>query len=306
MLNIIKYRYVWFAISFILITASIASLLVWGLRLGIDYTGGSIQEISWTVPRPSSELIAEVFKEQGIESVLIQQSGDDISIQRFKNIDEETHNKLVNALKDRFAVDQADADRSLSENSYSSIGPTIGSELKTKSLYAIVIVLLAIILYVAWAFRRVSRPIASWKYGVAAVIALTHDVVIPIGIFSVLGHYLGYEIDILFVTAILTVLGFSVHDTIVVFDRIRENLMKKEGGFEEIVNYSVNQTVVRSINTSFTVMLVLLAVYFFGGESVRNFTLTLIIGIFFGTYSSIFIASPILVVWNRLAAAKKS
>ena len=192
----------------------------------------------------------------------------------------------------------------MTEKSFSSVGPTIGNELKQKSYYAIALVLLAIVIYIAWAFRRVSRPVASWKYGVAAIIALLHDVIIPTGVFSALGHFLGYEVDVLFVTALLTVLGFSVHDTIVVFDRIRENLLKREGSFEDIVNYSVNQTMTRSINTSATVMLVLLAVYFFGGESVRNFTLVLILGVFFGTYSSIFIASPILVVWHKLAGRK--
>ncbi len=160
-------------------------------------------------------------------------------------------------------------------------------------------VLLLIIIYIAFAFRKVSRPVASWKYGVAAVIALFHDVFIPTGIFSILGHYFGVEIDLLFVTGLLTILGFSVHDTIVVFDRIRENLRKGVGkNFEETVNVSINQTIVRSINTSLTVFLTLLAIYIFGGASVKYFALLLMIGIFFGTYSSIFVASSLLVSWE--------
>jgi len=303
-MQFIKYRALWFTISGILIAASVISLFVWGLKFGIDFTGGSIQEITWKVERPSTDAIGAVFKEQGVNDAIIQNSGLNDTIQRFKDVDEPTHKKVLDALQEKFAAAGKTGGDVLEEKSFSSIGPTIGNELKTKSLYAIVMVLCAIILYIAWAFRRVSRPVASWKYGVAAVIALLHDVFIPIGIFSILGHYMGYEMDILFVTALLTVLGFSVHDTIVVFDRIRENLLKREGGFAEIVNFSINQTVVRSINTSFTVMLVLLAVYFFGGVSTRNFVLTLIIGVFFGTYSSIFVASPILVVWNNLSLRK--
>lgn len=303
-MQVIKYRVVWFVISGVLIASSIASLFVWGLKFGIDFTGGSIQEISWNEPRPDAPSISSVFRSQGVEDVIIQNSGDKETILRFKDVSEDQHAKLLSALETKFAAKDATGAKALEEKSFSSIGPSIGNEMKTKSIYAIVMVLLAIILYVAWAFRKVSRPVVSWKYGVAAVIALVHDVFIPIGFFSILGHFFGYEIDILFVTALLTVLGFSVHDTIVVFDRIRENLLKRDGEFGEIVNYSVNQTFVRSINTSLTVMMVLLAVFFFGGASVKNFVLTLIIGVFFGTYSSIFIASPILVEWQKRGAKR--
>jgi preprotein translocase subunit SecF len=301
MIPIIRLRKLWFAISGILFLGSILSLAVWELKFGIDFTGGTIQEIHWKYERPTGDALRATFKGKGIDDVVVQNSGERDTILRFKEIDETKHSDLIDQLKYDFATKGGGATEDvLVEQSFSSIGPTIGNELKTKSYYALAIVLLAIIIYIAWAFRRVSRPVASWKYGVAAIIALLHDVVIPTGVFSVLGHFLGYEIDILFVTGLLTVLGFSVHDTIVVFDRIRENLLKREGSFEEIVNFSVNQTIVRSVNTSFTVMLVLLAVYFFGGESVHNFTLVLILGVFFGTYSSIFIASPILVLWHNL------
>ena len=172
---------------------------------------------------------------------------------------------------------------------------------------AVVLALVFIILYVAWAFRHVSKPVSSWKYGVAAIVALFHDVVIPLGIFSALGHFKGVEIDTLFITAILTILGFSVHDTIVVFDRIRENLrkLKQSEQFDVTVNRSINETLARSINTSFTVLLVLLAVFFWGGETTHYFTLALMLGVIFGTYSSIFIASPVVVIWNRISSGKR-
>lgn len=189
----------------------------------------------------------------------------------------------------------------VAENRYESIGPIVGQELRSKSIYAIIMVLLGIILYISWAFRKVSEPVSSWKYGLAAIIALIHDVVIPTGVFVILGKVAGVEIDILFVTALLTILGFSVNDTIVVFDRTRENLARVHGhsDFEGIVNKSVNQTMTRSIYTSATVFLVLLAIYIFGGGSIKNFTLTLMIGVVVGTYSSIFIASPLLVEWEH-------
>ncbi|TSC73730.1 MAG: preprotein translocase subunit SecF, partial [Parcubacteria group bacterium Gr01-1014_44] len=193
------------------------------------------------------------------------------------------------------------------EKRFNAIGPTIGEELKRKSLWAMAIVLIFIVLYIAWAFRQVSKPVQSWKYGVAAIVALLHDVSIPTGVFAVLGHFYNIEVDTLFVTALLTILGFSVHDTIVVFDRIRENL-KKAGrtthvDFEQTIEQSIRDTMARSINTSLTVMIVMLTLYFFGGASTKYFSLAILIGVGFGTYSSIFIASALLVTWHRWALA---
>jgi len=183
---------------------------------------------------------------------------------------------------------------------FDSIGPTIGKELQQKAIYAILIVIIAIILYIAYAFRKVSHPIESWKYGVAAVIALIHDILIVTGIFSALGHFFGYQVDTLFITALLTILGFSVHDTIVTFDRTRENLHRHQDQiFEDVINSSVNETLTRSLNTSITTFFALLAIYLFGGQSLKEFILALMIGIIFGTYSSIFLASPLLMVWYR-------
>jgi len=189
----------------------------------------------------------------------------------------------------------------LTELRFEAIGPSIGQELKSKAIYAIIIVLIAIVLYIAWAFRKVSYPVTSWKYGIVAIITLFHDIIITLGIFILLGKYLGIEVNTPFIAALLTILGYSVNDTIVVFDRIRENLHKYEGEFEEIVDKSVKETITRSINTSLTTELVLLAILVFGGASIRDFVLVLVVGIFLGTYSSIFIASPFLVVWQKLS-----
>lgn len=189
----------------------------------------------------------------------------------------------------------------LEELRFDSVGPTIGKELRQKSIVAIIIVNIAIILYIAYVFRKVSYPVESWKYGVSAVIALIHDIVIVTGIFSILGHFLGYQVDSLFVTALLTILGFSVHDTIVTFDRTRENLRHhQDKTFEDVVNLSVNQTIVRSINTTMTALISLIAIFLFGGESTRLFALALICGFVVGTYSSIFLASPLLLLWYKV------
>jgi preprotein translocase subunit SecF len=193
----------------------------------------------------------------------------------------------------------------LIEQRFDSIGPTIGKELQQKSIYALIIVNLAIIFYIAFAFRKVSKPVESWKYGVAAVIALIHDVLCVIGLFSVLGHFFNYQVDSLFIIAILTILGFSVHDTIVTFDRTRENLHHHlDKTFEEVVNLSVNETLVRSINTSLTTFLTLFSIFLFGGDSLKHFVLALMFGIIIGTYSSIFIASPLLLIFYKLKKYK--
>ncbi len=299
--NFIKNQKYFLTLSVILVFGGIIAFLVWGLKPGIDFTGGALLEVEYKTDRPTQNDIATVISPI-VEKPLIQPVGDNGFIIRTKTIDEPTHQKLISALKEKITVDN-----SLTEKQFQAIGPSISSELKSKSYSAIVLVLLAIIAYIAFAFRKVSKPVSSWKFGVCAVLALTHDIFIPVGIFTALGNYQSLENDTLFVTALLTILGFSVHDTIVVFDRIRENLIKyTKESFEQVVDRSVNQTMVRSINTSFTVLLVLLAVFFFGGETIKYFVLTLILGVVFGTYSSIFVASPLLVLWQRSAVKKRS
>lgn len=195
----------------------------------------------------------------------------------------------------------------VSEKSFETIGPVVGNELKSSAIWAIIIAVIAIILYIAWAFRKVSYPVSSFKYGIIAAAALLHDVLTTVGIFAILGHFLNIEVGISFVAAILTILGYSVHDTIVVFDRTRENLFKyRTGDFEDTVNRCVNETLVRSINTSFTVVLILAVMFLFGGQSIRYFVLTLMIGVTVGTYSSIFVASPLLVTWQKFDDKRKA
>lgn len=291
MIHIVRKRKTWFAISAFLVSASILSLIFWGLNLGIDFTGGSLLEIKFSESRPSIEEIQEVVSIKDLGDVLIQPMGDKNIVLRLKNINEEEHQDLFSALSERYP--------DISEERFDSIGPVIGEELQEKSLTAIILVIIAIALYIAFVFRKVSYPITSWKYGIVTLFALFHDVIIPLGVFAILGKFLNIEIGSAFVAAMLTVLGYSVNDTIVVFDRVRENLMRGGGEFEGLVEKSVNETLGRSINTTLTTLLVLVSVFLFGGETVKIFALALIIGVAAGAYSSIFIASPLLVSWYK-------
>ena len=293
-MKIIDFRKTTYTISGILVGASFLSLFFWGLKLGIDFTGGSLLEIEYKTSRPQNDAIIGQLVKLGIKDVVPQPTGERGIILRLPDLNETRHQEILNSLG---------GPANLIEKQFTSIGPTIGQELKKNSLWAIVLVMLAIMAYIAWAFRQVSRPISSWKYGVAALIALIHDVSIPAGFFAMLGHFYGITVDTLFVTALLTILGFSVHDTIVVFDRVRENLKKlgSREAFEEVIEKSLRQTIGRSINTSFTVMLVMLALYLFGGATTKYFSLAILVGVFFGTYSSIFIASFLLITWHKFS-----
>ncbi len=304
MLNIIGHRKKYFTISILLVLASWTIIGVFGLRLGRDFTGGALLEFRQT-PRVLERVdVEEITNALRVEGAQVTLGGEGNVLVRMKPIAEEDHQKLLAEIKSSAVSKNAEA--VVEEIRFESIGPTVGQEMKSKAIKAIAYALIAIVLYVAWAFRKVSKPVQSWKYGLVAILALVHDISIPAGVFALLGHLAGVEIDALFVTALLTVLGFSVHDTIVVFDRIRENLLRKGGAnFEEIANLSVNETFVRSVNTSLTTFLVLAALYVLGGESTQYFVLALIIGIFFGTYSSIFVASPLLVVWHNLMMKRK-
>jgi len=292
MLNIIKYYKFWFIVSAILLVAGIASLVAFGLKPGIDFTGGALMQIKFGNSVPASADIQKVIADAGTQGAQIQSAGNNTVNIRTSPIENDQHNKIIDALKAKFG--------DITEEQYTSIGPVIGKELRGDAAWQLALVSLGIVLYIAYAFRKVSRPVSSWRFGWAAIIALLHDLFIVIGVFSILGHFLGVEVDSLFVTALLTVLGFSVHDTIVVFDRIRENLRLRAGSsLPEIINSSINQTLVRSINTSVTVVFVLLAMLLFGGETIRYFVLALLVGIVAGKYSSIYIASPILIVWHN-------
>lgn len=303
MYNIIQKRKIWLSISGTLVALSIILLMTWGLKFGIDFTGGSLLEVNFLADKPAISDIRNSLSGLELGDFAVQSSDEGSFILRLKDISEEKHQEILSKLNDLSVGESEGMTEGISrveELRFDSIGPSIGQELKQKSVYAMVLVLIAIILYIAWAFRKVSKPVSSWKYGFIAIVALFHDVLITMGVFVVLGKYFGVEVNTTFVAAILTVLGYSVNDTIVIFDRIRENIPKSEDDFESTINKSVNQTITRSINTALTTILVLLAIVLWGGATIQSFALALVIGIFVGTYSSIFLASPLLVVWEKM------
>ncbi len=288
----IKYSKLWLIVSGLITLVCVIFLAVWGLKPGIDFTGGSLLELSFT-QRPETVEIQNVFDGLGLKNTFIQKIGDYGAIVRTNFLTEEEHQRILNEVQSKLQTD----DNQVHEESFQTIGSSISNQLKSKAIWAIIFVLLGIIVYVAYAFRKVSRPVASWKYGVLAIVALFHDVLLVMGVFAVLGRFFGVEVDTAFVVAILTVLGYSVNDTIVVYDRIRENLQRHGGdNFVDVVNMGLNQTLMRSINTTFKTLLPLIALFFIGGSSIHYFVLALLIGIASGAYSSIFIASPLLVV----------
>lgn len=299
MYNIIgktKYAYIF---SIIFTAASIISISIWGLKLGIDFTGGTLMEIQFSQNVPSNQDLGDVLKDLDLKSLTIQTAGNRSALIRYASESDEINQAVFNKIYEKYSDAR--------EMKVDFINSSVSSELKRSSLWAIFLAIIGIMAYIAWAFRKVSRPVASWKYGLGAVIALVHDVLITVGVFSVLGHFAGIEVGIPFIAALLTILGFSVHDTIVVYDRTRENLLRSSSKelFPEIVNRSLNETLVRSINTSLTVLITLLSIYIFGGDSIKDFSLALIIGISFGTYSSIFIASGLLVTSYNWQIRKK-
>lgn len=381
MIKIVQRRKTWFALSAILISISIAALCVWGLKLGIDFTGGTLMEFSFEEKTLNSEEIKNVLEDLDIGEVNVQFSNDSVLL-RFKDVDEDTHQEIIRALDLAILgengneegdnnleesiedIDEEDADTliesisgirkamaadeigvvdeveesgievttdsgeeiyieseeidlesviatsekksKIKEKRFDSIGPVIGNELKSTAVIAIVIALIAIVFYIGWAFRKVSRPVSSFKYGIIATITLFHDIIITLGVFAVLGHLYNIEVGIPFVAALLAILGYSVNDTIVVFDRTRENLIRSgHDEFESVVNKSVNETLIRSLNTSFTTLLVLTTLYLFGGETIKYFVIALIVGVSAGTYSSIFIASPLLVTWQKWSLKRR-
>lgn len=298
-MDIIKKRSWFLGVSGVLIAASVASIAVFGFRPGIDLSGGTQWEIS--IPGVSDEsAIATAIRSVSGKDVSVKRSDEGSFFVRLPDISENEHQTYLVELTKQFGP--------VEEKNFSSIGPSIGSELRTKSMWAIVLVLLGISLYVAWAFRKVSRPIKSWKYGIVTLITLFHDVAIPAGVLAILGYWKGIEIDTNFIVALLVVMGFSVHDTIVVFDRIRENILVLRGrsfSLGEIINKSVKETLTRSINTSLTLVVVLVSLMIFGPASLFYFIFTILLGTIFGTYSSIFVASPLLYVWERIGSKSR-
>lgn len=298
-MDIIGKKRWYFLFSLLVIIPGVISLVLFGLRLSIDFVGGSLLEVKGEGLGVSSQELGDVVSQTGIEVSTVQQSGDKTYLIRMKPVDTDKNEEIKKILKEKYGE--------VEELRFETVGPTIGREITTKAIQALVLASILIVLYIAWSFRKVPKPASSWRFGVTAIVALLHDALVVVGIFSLLGHFLHVEIDSLFVTALLTVIGFSVHDTIVVFDRIRENLRKTGGSqpFAQVVNESIIQTLNRSLNTSLTVILVLFALLLFGGTTIRWFVVALLIGIISGTYSSIFNASPLLVVWHEWRQKRK-
>ena len=287
-------RHLWFTISALLLVPCVIALALWGLRFGIDFTGGSAWEVQYTQD-VSTETIGQVLENNGRADATVQQVGEGSEhryLIRLKELPEGSPEKaeLTQALSTIAPLNPEG-------ESLETVGASVGNSIRNRSVLAVAAASIGILLYIAYAFRNTQNPIL---YGICAIVAMLHDAIFVVGVFSILGHFAGVEVDALFITALLTVIGFSVHDTIVVFDRIRENLKNRvETDFTELVNYSIAQTIVRSLNTSMTVVLTLLALFLFGGSTTREFVLALLIGVVIGTYSSIFNASQLLVAWEN-------
>jgi preprotein translocase subunit SecF len=291
MIDIVKRRYLYFGISLLVIIPGMIALLLWGLPLAIDFRGGSLLDIRFdtgTVPQPSQ--VSTLYAENGFIDSIVQTSGTNGLIIRSSDMTDAQRNQLIAQMESSFAA-------TITVNRFESVGPSVGQEVAKRAAGAVGLAALGILIYITIAFRGVSH---AFRYGVAAIIAMLHDVAVVVGVEAIIAHFFHWEVDALFLTALLTVIGFSVHDTIVVFDRIRENLnIYRKLPYETVVNHSIVQTLVRSINTQLTVMLTLLSLALFGGITIRHFVVILLVGVFSGTYSSIFNASPILVVWEN-------
>lgn len=304
MLNIpfIKYSGVWIGLAVATAVAAIVMLAMWGLKPGIDFTGGSLMELSFSQQSPTSEEMQAVAEQSGVKQVLIQKSENDRMILRTEFLSEEQHTALIKGVQEKFQIN----DNKITEDRFEKIGSAVSQQLRSRALWAIALVSGSIIIYLAFAFRSVSKPIASWKYGAIAIATLFYVVLVVVGIFAALGRFKGVEVDIAFVVAILTVLGYSVNDSIVVYDRIRERLLKHSiEDFGQLVNTGLNETLARSINTVSAVLLPLFALYFFGGPTVHYFSLALLLGMALSTVASIFVASPLLVMvynWQQRRA----
>ncbi len=286
---IIKYKSLFIGLSIILVVTSLVLMSMYGVKRGIDFTGGSVIDITYTGIVPV--LSDDAFKEQGIDLYI---TGD--MTKRF--VSAKAYEELQPTIT---TIAGENGKYPFQFTQVNTVGPTLGAEMTKKAIIALIVVVLAILAFIAFSFRAVSEPVSSWKYGVIAMVTLIHDIIVPTGVYVILSHKYGAEVDTLFVIALLTIIGISISDKIVVFDRIRENLKNfgKKYSFEEVVGMSLKQTFTRSINTSVTVVLALLALYFFGPVMTKWFTLTLIVGMIVGTYSSIFVASPLLTVWNK-------
>lgn len=300
--NVMKYKILYLVISLVVLIPGTISLFVNGLNLSVDFAGGSVVKYeALQSERNFKSEINEIFigSEVEVENIQIENSGSLITV-RVKELNTEKNEKIKEEIEKKYE------DLQIKQVSFETVGPAVGRETTKNAFVALGWASLGIMLYIAFAFRNIPKPFSSFRFGISAIIAMLHDALLVLGIASILGKFVGFEIDSLFIPAILTVIGFSVHDSIVVFDRIRENLRKlpKSWNFEGVVNYSIVETLNRSLATSLTVIFTLLALYLLGGESIKDFVLIMLIGIVSGTYSSIFTASPVLVVWENWISRK--
>ncbi|MFH1078543.1 MAG: protein translocase subunit SecF [Patescibacteria group bacterium] len=296
-MKIVANRIYFYILSGVMVGASLLALGFFGLKQGIDFTGGSMLAVRFQ-DRPTPVEAEQALSSLDLGGITIQPVGETDMNFRMKSLDEESHQKVIAALRGSYGT--------TTELEFNSIGPSVGKELRQKSTMALAIVFICILIYIAWSFRKVAAPIQSWKYGAVTLFSAFHDVIVPVGLFAVLGRFAGVEVGTSFIAAVLTIMGYSINDTIVVLDRVRENLQRSGGLFEDIVERSVQQTMLRSLNTSMTTILAMTAVYFFGGASIKDFALALIVGIAVGTYSSIFVMSPLLVTWDKWERKRKA
>lgn len=296
--KIIQHKWLWFGLSAVLIIPGIIAWSVWGIKVGVDFKSGSVIEYQSSANNLTLDSVKKGIESIDLKNKVVSMTGDNGFVLKTDALTDEQHQQLNKLVTTNLP--------GTTEKSYTSVGPTIGKDQTIKAVWRVIIASLAIIFYIAYAFRKVPKPTSSWRFGICAVLALLHDILFVLGMIALLGRFYDFvEVDSLTVTALLTIMGFSVHDTIVVFDRIRENLRLNPGGnFEDIANASVVQTLARSLNTSLTVLIVLLALFMLGGGSTKGFTLALLIGITIGTYSSIFNATPLLVVWQNMTSKK--
>ena len=295
-INFLKYKKIYYLFSTALIVSSLAFLFIFGLRFGIDFLGGSILEVNFE-KRPENQIIEAKLKDLNLGEVVLQSTGENGIILRLKDINEETHQQIISRLGEISKIE---------EKRFESIGPTIGKELRQKTLMLVIASLLSLLIYIAVSFRKVNFPVSSWQYGIISILTLSFDVLITIGSLALLGRFYNVQFSIPIVTALLTILGYTINDKVIVFDRVRENLLRdRRDNFEDLVNRSLNETLGRSLSTGTCALLVLFFIFLFGGETLKYFALTLIIGILAGTYSSLFLATPLLVSWLKWKERKR-
>ncbi len=296
-INFLKYKNFFLVFSSLVIIVCAVLMVIWPLKPSIEFTGGSVLEIKYQDNRPASQEVQDKIKDLNLGDVAIQQVEDKGLILRMQSTSEDIHQKVVEKLKET---------GNFEEQSFESIGPVVGKELYQKTVLLVIVSLIAMLLYIAFAFRNVPGPVSPWIYGLASFLILTHDVVVPLGVFSVLGKFYGIQVTIPIITALLTVVGYAINNVIVVYDRTRENLLRTRNiNFAEVANISINQTLSRQINTSLAVLFPLFAMYFISGVALKYFSLALILGIITGTYSSIFLATPMLVAWLNFRDGKQ-